>query len=147
MPPSAGIMYTRRPVRAISEATGERMGPGPWFEFLALQKREYWERAGRLQRVVGIKPEYFHRADALRVRDDVMQRLAPHFSAANESFNYFGPTEFEGRQLTNLLAELETELAGGIGVSNKGEVVDAMRAVCDLAGAALADGKVLLVLG
>jgi hypothetical protein len=79
--------------------------PGPFFDFLVTDG-EHWERAGTVQRIVGIKQEYFHNPAALRVQDVIVEVVANCFERAHPSFNYYGPTEFRNENLGQLLDSL-----------------------------------------
>ena len=76
--------------------------PGPFFDFLVTDG-EHWERAGKVQRIIGIKQEYFHNPAALRVQDAIVGVVAGCFEKAHPSFNYYGPTEFRNENLSELL--------------------------------------------
>jgi len=76
--------------------------PGPFFDFVVTDGNHY-ERAGKVQRVKGIKQEYFHHPDALRVQDAIVELVATCFYKAHPSFNYYGPTEFRNENLAQLL--------------------------------------------
>ena len=117
------------------------------FEFLVVEKGECWDRVGRVQRIAGIKPEYFHRADALRVPHEIMQELARLFEISNPAFNYYGPTEFDGQALVNLTSALESGWKARCGKQDEGRLADAVRALVACARAASIQGKALLVLG
>ena len=80
--------------------------PGPFFDFL-VTNGDHWERAGRVQRITGIKQEYFHHRDALRVQDAIVQVVVSCFNESHPSFNYYGPTEFRNENLSELLGALE----------------------------------------
>jgi hypothetical protein len=80
--------------------------PGPYFDFLVVTNGEYWERAGKARRVIGIKREYFHHPDALRVSDAIIGLVSHYFQKAHPSFNYYGPTEFLNENLNELLNSL-----------------------------------------
>ena len=80
--------------------------PGPFFDFLVTDG-EHWERGGTVQRIVGIKQEYFHNSAALRVQDAIVEVVANCFERAHPSFNYYGPTEFRNENLGQLLDSLE----------------------------------------
>jgi hypothetical protein len=150
---------------------------GPYFSFLVLQPGEYWKRAGKVQRIIGIKPEYYHHPDALRIPDAIIGIVVDAFARANARFNYHGPTEYQGKNLDRLHAGLRewSGLAGSIGgfVDFRGlltelfilrcsrdiadweeqwstirdELVELITKVADLACTARDRGDVLLVLG
>src|SRR6266576_1374745 len=79
--------------------------PGPFFDFLVTDG-EHWERAGKVQRIIGSKQEYFHNPAALRVQDAIVEVVASCFEKANTTFNYYGPTEFRNENLNELLDSL-----------------------------------------
>ena len=81
--------------------------PGPFFDFLAVSSGECWERSGRVQRVAGIKQEYFHHPDALRVANAIIGLISQCFLNAHPSFNFYGPTEFRNENLNELLNNLK----------------------------------------
>lgn len=76
--------------------------PGPFFDFL-LTNGDHWERSGKAQRIKGIKHEYFHHPDALRVQDVIISQVANCFRKAHPDFNYYGPTEFRNENLDELI--------------------------------------------
>lgn len=80
--------------------------PGPHFDFLVVTNGEYRERAGKARRVTGIKQEYFHHPDALRISDAVIGLVSHCFRKAHPNFHYYGPTEFLNENLNNLLDNL-----------------------------------------
>lgn len=80
--------------------------PGPFFDFL-VTNGDHWERTGKAQRFNGIKQEYFHHKDALRVQDAIVRVVASCFDASHPDFNYYGPTEFRNENLSELLDCLE----------------------------------------
>ena len=71
-------------------------------EFIAANPDEYWELAGRVQRRIGIKPEYFNHPDALRVHMDVLMPVRHLFEGANPKFSLYSSCEFSGPTLTAL---------------------------------------------
>jgi hypothetical protein len=79
---------------------------GPFFDFL-VTNGDPWERAGRSQRITGIKQEYFHHSDALRVQDAIVQVVVSCFNESHPTFNYYGPTEFRNENLSELLESLD----------------------------------------
>jgi hypothetical protein len=112
------------------------------FQFLVVSEGEYWQRAGRVQRISGIKQEYFHRPDALRIAYVLMQQLGPVFKVADPSFNPYGPTEFRGKNLAGLLGALRL-----VQDEQAGPLAEAARAIAERAEDAADQEKVLLVLG
>ena len=119
---------------------------GDSFEFLVVESGTCWKRAGRVQRVVGIKPEFFRRPEALLVPDRIMRQLAGLFEAAHPGFNYYGPTEFAGPSLHILTDGLESGWKARAEPDNL-ELGDTVRALAEKARLALGQGKSLLVLG
>jgi hypothetical protein len=79
---------------------------GPYFSFLLAERDAFWERRGRVQRIVGIKPEYYHQPDALHLPDCVISFVATSFERAHPRFNYYGYTVFESETLDRLIGEL-----------------------------------------
>lgn len=76
---------------------------GPYFEFLVLENDEYWQRSGKIQRKNGIKQEYFHHPDALRIQDSIIGLISDCFRKSHPSFNFYGPTEFRNENLNDFL--------------------------------------------
>jgi hypothetical protein len=83
--------------------------PGPFFDFLVVNEEEIWERRGRVQRVVGIKQEYFHHPEALRVPDSVVGIVVIAFKRSHPEFYFWGPTVYRGEELDRLIAELRAQ--------------------------------------
>jgi len=83
---------------------------GPYFDFLIVEKDKLWERRGRVQRVVGIKSEYFHHPQALRLPDCVISIFVEALKLSHEKFFYHGDTIYEAAQLTNLIAQLQSQI-------------------------------------
>ena len=79
--------------------------PGPFFDFL-VTNGDHWERSGKTQSIKGIKSEYFHHPDALRVQEVIVEQVASCFQEAHPSFNYYGPTDFRNENLNGLLNKL-----------------------------------------
>jgi hypothetical protein len=79
---------------------------GPYFDFL-LTNGDHWERAGKNQRIKGIKSEFFHHPDSLRISDAIVGQVVECFSRANPIFNYYGPSEYRNSNLDELLHHLE----------------------------------------
>ena len=83
---------------------------GPYFDFLIVEKDKLWERRGRVKRVVGIKSEYFHHPQALRLPDCVISIFVEALRLSHEKFSYHGYTIYEAAQLNNLIAQLQLQL-------------------------------------
>lgn len=120
---------------------------GLHFDILALESDAIWERRGRVQRKAGIRAQWFHHPDAVRVPESVFSRFSGAFRIAHPAFNYYGPTEYTNQETTRLCCELKagswTTDSGALNA--KTEI--AIQNVLTLAEHALANGKSLLVLG
>lgn len=81
---------------------------GPYFEFLVTNKDEYIEYRGTARTRAGLKQEYFHHPEALRVSDGVVSLFADCFRSAGPQFQFFRYTEYDGDALHKLAACLET---------------------------------------
>lgn len=82
---------------------------GPYFDFLVVNKDEYWERRGKVNRIAGIKAEYFHRKDFLRIQDCVISIFVNAFQSAHSKFNYYGYTIYNSEDMRRLVDELELQ--------------------------------------
>jgi hypothetical protein len=80
---------------------------GPYFSFLVANKDEYWERRGRVQRITGIKAEYFHHPEALKVPDCLISLVVTAFGKAHPKFSYYGDTVYKTETLNQLIGELQ----------------------------------------
>ena len=79
---------------------------GPYFSFVLAEKDEYWERRGKVQRIVGIKSEYYHRPDALDLPDCIISLVVASFERSDPEFAYHGVTVYESKTLDRLIGEL-----------------------------------------
>lgn len=119
------------------------------FDILAVASDQIYERRGRVQRIVGIRSEWFHHPDALRIPESVFNRFSEAFSSAHAKFNYYGPTEYSGEQIRRLCKELRTHIVAerAQGQPAEQETSAAIREVLVVAERALTNGLSLLVLG
>jgi hypothetical protein len=120
---------------------------GLHFDILSLEPDTIWERRGRVQRKAGIRAQWFHHPDAVRVPEPVFSNFSNAFRVANPAFNYYGPTEYTNQETARLCCELR---AGSWGVDSGGREAEtkiAIQSILTLAEEALANGKSLLVLG
>ncbi len=79
---------------------------GLCFSILAVESDKIYQRRGRIQRKAGIDPQWFNHADAIRVPESVFSKFSDAFRAAHDEFNYYGPTEYKGEEITRLCNEL-----------------------------------------
>src|SRR5262245_43585546 len=98
------VAYKGRPLQAKLEG-GTTMGLH--FEILAVESDMIYERRGRIERIVGIRPQWHHHPDALRVPESVFSRFSSAFRNAHPKFNYYGPTEYKSQETAQLCAELK----------------------------------------
>ena len=66
---------------------------GLYFDILAVESDKIYEPRGRIQRIVGIHPQWFHHPGAIRVPESVFSRFCQEFRNSHPRFNYYGPTE------------------------------------------------------
>ena len=83
---------------------------GPYFSFLSVEKEELWERRGRVQRIVGLKSEYYHHPNALRLPYCVISIFGEAFQHSHEKFAYYGYTVYESQHLVELSRQLQIQI-------------------------------------
>lgn len=94
---------------------------GPYFSFLVANKDEYWERRGKVQRITGIKTEYFHHPDALKLPDCLISLVVTAFGKAHTKFSYYGHTIYETETLNRLIGELQFQAERIVGCRTRQE--------------------------
>ncbi|HYZ84867.1 MAG TPA: hypothetical protein VE621_10705 [Bryobacteraceae bacterium] len=118
-----------------------------YFTILAVETDMVYERRGRIQRKVGIHPQWHHHPDALRVPESVFSEFRDAFRTAHPEFNYYGPTEYTGHETAQLCRELRAGPWADRNGHTQGEIEDVIRKILELAEQAQANGQSLLVLG
>ena len=74
-------------------------------DFLVAPREVYLERAGKVQRVVGVKEEYFNHPDAFALEMDIVA-LTDVFALSHPKFSLFGFTEYMDETLAQLVSHL-----------------------------------------
>jgi hypothetical protein len=129
----------------VYNCTRTRMGL--YFTILAVESDMIYERRGRIQRTVGIRPQWHHHPDAIRVPESVFSRFSDAFRTAHPEFNYYGPTEYKGQDTARLCSELRAGPWAARTWATQGETEDVVRKILAVAEHALANRQSLLVLG
>jgi len=122
---------------------------GLYVEILAAESERLYERRGRVQRIVGISPQWLHHPDAIRVWEPVFAVFSNAFRATRPRFNYYGPTEYRGQEIVDLCGALRSKNWADR-ESNDQTRIEAqagIEQILAVAERALANGQSLLVLG
>jgi len=77
------------------------------FDILAVASDQIHERRGRVQRIVGIRSEWFHHPKALCIPESVFINFSDAFRTSCARFDYYGYTEYSGDGITKLCMELK----------------------------------------
>jgi len=117
------------------------------FSILAVESDMVYERRGRIQRKAGIRPQWLHHPDVLRVPESVFSIFSDAFHTAHPMFNYYGPTEYKGQEIARLCTELRTETWAERTADSQVETEGVIREILAVAERALANRQSLLVLG
>jgi hypothetical protein len=89
--------------------------PGPYFDFLSLASGVCWDRPGRRAQ---IRDEFFHHPDAVRIQESIVSAFSGCLRHAHASFNYYGPTEYQGGNLSALISGLLAWRAAAVDASD-----------------------------
>jgi hypothetical protein len=120
---------------------------GRFFSILAVDSDMVYERRGRIQRRAGIRTEWHHQPDSIRVPEPVFSVFMAAFRTVHPEFNYYGPTEYKGQETAQLCTELRAGTWAATSAVAQSEVEDVIGEILRTAECALADGRSLLVLG
>ena len=122
---------------------------GLHFEILAVESDQVYECRGRIQRLVGIRPQWHHHSNAIRVPESVFTRFSEAFRATHGKFNYYGPTEYKSQEIARLCNALRARPwpDGKTESVTQGETKDVVCKILAVAEHALTNQQSLLVLG